>query len=509
MTVDILHHLAGIEAVGLSEIDEQAFEALFRFACATVAASLATLSALPATSVTATFFLHHANLRCIGIIRKELSKLQTDDFLYHILLVDVFEVAADVVHERSNLFLINVGLQYLIHHLEELLLADFLRFRYLSLNKLLADGLLHGPNLMTLTGVYDGNRRTFLSRAARSAASMGVALYVIRHTVVYHVRQIVHVETARSHVGSHEQLREMLAELLHREVALLLRQVAVQALCVVAVLYQLVGNLLCLHFRAAEDNREDARIIVYDALQSKVFVLRVHHIIYVVHIFRALVAASHHNFLIVVQIALGYFLNLLAHRCREQQRVTVFGNTCENLVDALRESHVQHLVGLVKHYVVHLVKVGLLPVHQVDESSRSGNDNLRPVSQRTDLRLDRRTAIHRHHIDTFYILAEIVQVIGDLQAQLARRTEHKCLCGPVRRVYPLQDGNTKRRCLARTGLCQCDNIVSVAKQIRDNLLLNGHRLFKTEFLDSAANILAHAQFFKCLQFKNPSYIVSK
>ena len=40
--------------------------------------------------------------------------------------------------------------------------------------------------------------------------------------------EVVNVETARGHIGGNEKLRQMLTELLHREVALLLGEVSVK-----------------------------------------------------------------------------------------------------------------------------------------------------------------------------------------------------------------------------------------------------------------------------------------
>ena len=209
----------------------------------------------------------------------------------------------------------------------------------------------------------------------------------------------------------------MLTELLHRQVALLLRQVAMQRFGVVSVVYQFVGNLLGLFLRAAEDDGVNLGIVVHDTLQGEIFVLGVYHIVYVVHVFGSLVAASHHDFLGVVEIVLGYLLYLLAHGGREEQRVAVARlHAVEDFIYALRESHVQHLVCLVEHHVLHVVELRRTAVHQVDESSRSGNDNLGAVSERVYLVLYRRAAIHRHHVESVDIFAEVIQVVGNLQA---------------------------------------------------------------------------------------------
>ena len=167
------------------------------------------------------------------------------------------------------------------------------------------------------------NRRTLLACTTCTTASVGVAFNVVGQSVVDDVGQIVYVQPTSSNVGSHEELHIVLAELLHCQVALLLAKVAVQGFSVVSVTNELVGNLLCLHLRTAEDNGEYAWIIVYDAFQCQILVFCVYHIIYMVHFLGSFVAAAHYNFLVIVQIAFGYLLYFPAHCSREQQRVAV------------------------------------------------------------------------------------------------------------------------------------------------------------------------------------------
>ena len=128
---------------------------------------------------------------------------------------------------------------------------------------------------MALAAVDDGDARALLAGTSCSAASVGVALNVVGHSVVYHVSEVVYVQSARRHVGGNKQLSKMFAELLHGEVALLLAQVAVQTLGVVSVAYQQVGSFLRLNLCAAEDDGENLRVEVNDALQCKIFVLEI------------------------------------------------------------------------------------------------------------------------------------------------------------------------------------------------------------------------------------------
>ena len=107
----------------------------------------------------------------------------------------------------------------------------------------------------------------------------------------------------------------MLTELLHSQVTLLLAEVTVQRFGIIAVFDQFVGYLLCLHLRPTEDDGEDARIVVYQSLQGQILILRIHHIIDMVHVFGTLVTRAHHDFLVVVQVTFGDTLYLTTHRC--------------------------------------------------------------------------------------------------------------------------------------------------------------------------------------------------
>ena len=142
-----------------------------------------------------------------------------------------------------------------------------------------------------------------------------------------------------------------------------------------------------------------------------------HHVVDMVHMFGTLVAAAHHNLLVVVQVVLGDGLDLLAHGGREEQGVAVGGHALENLVDALRETHVEHLIGLVEHHIAHVVELGHAAVHQVDEAAGSGYDNLYALAERIDLVDDGGATIDGHDSYSRHVFGEVFQVITDLQAQ--------------------------------------------------------------------------------------------
>ena len=93
-----------------------------------------------------------------------------------------------------------------------------------------------------------------------------------------------------------------------------------------------------------------------------------------------LVTTSHYNFLIVVQVSFGDTLYLLTHRRGEKQGVTFCRYSLQNSVDTLRETHIQHLVRLVKYHIIDIIQLGNTTIHQVYQSTGCCHDNLYPFS---------------------------------------------------------------------------------------------------------------------------------
>ena len=92
--------------------------------------------------------------------------------------------------------------------------------------ELLAYLALYLLDFATLFRVDNGNRHSGLSCTTGTAATVGIGGSVVGQAVVDHVSEVVHVESACSHIGSHKNLEVTLAEFLHHHVALLLREVA-------------------------------------------------------------------------------------------------------------------------------------------------------------------------------------------------------------------------------------------------------------------------------------------
>lgn len=329
---------------------------------------------------------------------------------------------------------------------------------------------------------------------------MGVVLHVVRHAVVDDVGEVVDVEPAGGHVGGHEQLRAVLPELLHREVALLLREVAVERVGVVAIAYEVVGHLLRLHARAAEDDGVYLGVVVDEALEGVVAVLGAYHIIDVVDVLGALVARAYLYLALVREVAAGYALYLAAHGGGEEQRAVLGGQGLEDGLDVVLKTHGEHLVGLVEHDVFYAVKMCGPAPHKVDEAARGGHDDVHAVAEGAYLRPDVGAAVYREYLDAVEVGGEALHVVGYLEAELARRREDE---GARRRAVTadeVQQGQAVGGRLARAGLRQGHKVLLVVTvdEERNHFLLYRHRVHIALLVDGLQEGLSETQFVECL-----------
>ena len=155
-----------------------------------------------------------------------------------------------------------------------------------------------------------------------------------------------------------------------------------------------------------------------------------------------------------MEVLLGNLLDFLAHGSGEEEGLVGLGQCAEDGVDAVGESHVEHLVGLVEYYVGNVVEVCLAALHEVNEPAGGGDDNLCAVSEGAYLVGDAGAAIHGHDIDALQVLGEVAEVVGNLQAELAGGGEDDNLRGALPGVDHLQQRQSEGGSLSRSCLCK-------------------------------------------------------
>ncbi|MPM08866.1 hypothetical protein SDC9_55182 [bioreactor metagenome] len=151
--------------------------------------------------------------------------------------------------------------------------------------KLFSDHAFKIAHLAGFAGMKQRNRNTFAPRTTSSSTAMDISFQLIRQIVIDHMGQIIHVEPTCCNISCNKQLQMTNAETVHYKIALCLRQIAMQCICIVAILNEFVGNLFCFSPRAAKNDSVNFRIDVDYSFKRNISVFRVCHIILMRYIF--------------------------------------------------------------------------------------------------------------------------------------------------------------------------------------------------------------------------------
>ena len=95
----------------------------------------------------------------------------------------------------------------------------------------------------------------------------------------------------------------------------------------------------------------------------------------------------------------------------------------EDRLEALREAHRQHLIRFVQDDRLDAVEAGCTTLHEIDEATRSGDDDLYTTAKCAYLCLNGRAPIDGEDAYRGEVLAIGREVVSDLQTELAGRAE--------------------------------------------------------------------------------------
>ncbi len=219
-------NLVGEEAVGLTHVQEQTFVALFGLTSGFLLVRSAALAFFAfGFSFAAAFGLFYFG--SVFVVVQEAVEFHRYHALDEVFFAQPFPFAVDGGQEGFYFVFVYFYFFDVVYHLDELLFADGFSRGERAQGKLLVDDAFYLAHLAFLAQVDDGDGDTRLAGASGTSASVRVALGVVGQTVVDDVRQVVHVQSACGHVGSHQQLEVTLTELLHHQVALRLAQFSV------------------------------------------------------------------------------------------------------------------------------------------------------------------------------------------------------------------------------------------------------------------------------------------
>ena len=156
----------------------------------------------------------------------------------------------------------------------------------------------------------------------------------------------------------------------------------------------------------------------------------------------------------------------------EHTQIAALGHFIQNVGHVPDEAHVQHPVGLVQHHGLDLVQTDGAALHVVHQAAGGGHHDLGALFQRVDLLVNGRAAVQAHRAHTLLELAQIAQLVLNLNGQLAGGSQHQSQNIGGFGVDVLHHGNAEGIGLAGAGGRLGNNVLPLQK-IRDRATLYG------------------------------------
>ena len=172
------------------------------------------------------------------------------------------------------------------------------------------------------------------------------------------------------------------------------------------------------------------------------------------------------------------------------------GKRVHDAAHAWPEAHVQHAVRLVEDEHLDLLQAHVVVLHEVDQATRGGNEQVAPTLELLDLAVEFGAA---HYDDR--ALTGLLAHHGDdllyLRRELARGRDHERVRAlALGAGHELQRGQREGRGLARARLRGCHD-VATREDHGDGLLLNGGRGGEAEGVHPGENLLVKPELGKC------------
>nr|GFC51041.1 hypothetical protein [Tanacetum cinerariifolium] len=228
-----------------------------------------------------------------------------------------------------------------------------------------------------------GNERDGRARSSgprRAADAVHVVFGGAGHVEVHHVAKRVDINAPAHHVGSHQNRKLLVFKGAHGFFALLLGAVAADALGRVAKLVERAHDASHGRFLAGKEHHALHVLGLNEVLQYRQFLVVESHVELLVDA-RGGLAHGEAHFVGLVQNLLRKVTDFAGHGGREQQRLPLFGQLAHDVQNIVREAHVHHLVGLVEHQVLQVLKLDVAELHVGDEAAGRGNNNVGPAGE--------------------------------------------------------------------------------------------------------------------------------
>ena len=349
--------------------------------------------------------------------------------------------------------------------------------------------------LLTRLGQRDGH--TGAPSATRTANAMHIRFRRRRDIVIHHVRDMLHIESARRDIRCHEQLGALRAETLHYAITLFLGEPAMQRLGAIPLRLQRLGHFVHFGTRAAEDDRARRLLVIENPSEGGGLVCAANHVRDLPHLrdgaglYLFGVNLDHFG---IAQMRARNRRNARGEGRREERDLLVLWRVGENRFEILSEAHVEHFVRFVQHHRAEMREMHRLAADVVERASRRGDDDIDAALQRADLPFHRGAAVDRH-CNRAARMPVSVEGLGHLHRQFARRHENQGARALTRwrvRTQICQQWQREGRRLAGSSRRLREHVAS-GEEWWDGRHLNWRRFFVAEGREGGEGLFRKAE----------------
>ena len=311
---------------------------------------------------------------------------------------------------------------------------------------------------------------------------MGIGLRRARRIEVDDVVDARHVEPTCGNIGGDQNVEAPLPETAHRAISLALGHVALKGDCSQTILRKLKSKPFSSMLGPRENDRCSAIIFSKQSIQKialSTFGDRIE------RMFDSLSGSDRIKLddMGSIENAARQVPNRSRHRRREQEVLSVFGQSRKNPFDVGQKTHVEHVIGFIEDEGLDFGKIQLSLLQQIEHPPRATNHDLRTPTKRSNLRTGRDPAEDGDSLDLGELREQFYFGI-DLDGQLTSRRQNE-----GERAFPglldqsLQNGQREGGRLSGSRLGQAHDVSSFETR-RDRIGLNRSRFFKARCLQA-------------------------
>ena len=170
-----------------------------------------------------------------------------------------------------------------------------------------------------------------------------------------------------------------------------------------------------------------------------------------------------------------------------------FGRGLENEFDVVAKAHVEHHVHFVKNDHFDGVELEGAAAHVVHDAARRADDDVRALAEAKKLAVVGLAAVNRQGVEAAFEEGQLVDFLGNLDGQLARRAEDQNLGVAPGDIHLFDGRGGEGGGFAGAGLGLADDVLARHEE-RNGFGLNGRGLLEAELMDGFEQFLRQAQF---------------